>query len=400
MARKSRKNQADTPKSMEFRTYKTAIYARLSREGQKKEKIETQIEEVRKYIQVRSVFELVDVYADDGYSGTNFQRPQFERLMEDLRNRKINCIIVKDLSRFAREHIGAEDYLNNIFPFLGVRFIAVNDGYDNLNIEPQEYFLASFKNLAHAHFAQETSRKVSMAKRALQEQGKFIGSKVSFGYKRDPNDKHKLMIDEEQAPIIREIFERVSTGESIADICRALNRREISDYQWTVSRLWAILKKELYKGTLVQRQTVTALYRNEEMHKVPENEQIRIENAVPAIVDSELWEKAHAAIAARSAKKHEGIPENPYKNLVFCGKCGKKISSGFRRDIPDFVFNCMSCKSGVFAKGKHLNQAVIKHLKLSVDTAITGALMCEKINKILLFDRNNIVFQDKDGDKI
>lgn len=400
MARKSRKNQADTPKSMEFHTYKTAIYARLSREGQKKEKIETQIEEVRKYIQGRSVFELVDVYADDGYSGTNFHRPQFERLMEDLRNRKINCIIVKDLSRFAREHIGAEDYLNNIFPFLGVRFIAVNDGYDNLNIEPQEYFLASFKNLAHAHFAQETSRKVSMAKRALQEQGKFIGSKPAFGYRRDPDDKHRLIINEDEAVIVREIFERVSNGETISQICKDLNQREISDYQWTVNRLWVILKKELYKGTLVQRQTVIALYRNEEMHKVPENEQIRIENAVPAIVAPELWEKAHAAITARSAKKHEGIPENPYKNLVLCGKCGKKISSGFRRDIHDFVFNCMSCKSGVFAKGKHLNQAVINHLKLSVDTVITRTLLHEKINKILIFEKNNIVFRDKDGDKI
>lgn len=301
MARKSRKNQADTPKNMEFKVYKTAIYARLSREGQKKETIETQIEEVRNYIQSRSVFELVDVYADDGYSGTNFQRPEFERLMEDLRNRRINCIVVKDLSRFAREHIGAEDYLNNIFPFLGVRFIAVNDGYDNLNIEPQEYFLASFKNLAHAHFALETSRKVSMAKKALQEQGKFIGSKVSFGYKRDPNDKHKLIIDEEQAPIIREIFTRIAAGEKIKQIVSDFNQRELYDAHWTYERVYLILKKELYKGTLVQRRFTRSLYKNEPYHRTTKSEQIRCENVVPAIVDEELWQRAWDTLLHKKA---------------------------------------------------------------------------------------------------
>ena len=117
MARKSRKNP--TIEKVNFKVYNTAIYARLSKENQTFEKIETQIEEVRNYMENRKIFELVDIYSDNGYSGTNFKRPEFERLMEDIRNRKINCIIIRDLSRFAREHIGAKDYLNNIFPFLG-----------------------------------------------------------------------------------------------------------------------------------------------------------------------------------------------------------------------------------------------------------------------------------------
>ncbi len=126
MARKSRKNHENITEKISFKVYKTAIYARLSKKNQQSEKIESQIEELKNYIKSRRIFELVDIYADDGYSGTNFQRPEFERLMEDVRSRKIDCIIVRDLSRFAREHIGAEDYLNNIFPFLGVRFIAIN----------------------------------------------------------------------------------------------------------------------------------------------------------------------------------------------------------------------------------------------------------------------------------
>lgn len=398
VARKSRKNQPITPESMEFKVYKTAIYARLSREGQKEETIETQIEEVRRYIENRRIFELVDVYADNGYSGTSFQRPEFERLMEDLRNRKIDCIIVKDLSRFAREHIGAEDYLNNIFPFLGVRFIAVNDGYDNLNIEPQEYFLASFKNLAHAHFAAETSRKVAMAKRTLQEQGKFIGSRVSFGYRRDPDDKHKLIIDEEKAPFVRVLFERVAAGETLSAVCRDFNQYDTSGYQWTIPRLWAMLKKEQYKGTLVQRMTVTSFYKNEEMRRVPKEEQIRIENAVPAIVEPELWEKAQAAIVARHADRHRHAPENPYQNLVFCGKCGRKTASGFRSDIPDFTFNCTKCKSGVFAKGEQLNHAIREHLELPEQEPITRTLLLERFSRILIFDKKHFAFEDKAGD--
>lgn len=394
MARKSRKNKSDAADNLEFTVYKTAIYARLSREGQKKETISAQIEEVKRYIDARHAFELVDVYADDGYSGTNFRRPEFERLMEDLRNHRINCIIVKDLSRFAREYIGAEDYLNNIFPFLGVRLIAVNDDYDNLNIEPQEYFLASFKNLAHAHFAQETSRKVSMAKRALQEQGKFIGSKVSFGYRRDPNDKHKLLIDEEQAAIVRELFQRVAAGETVSKVCSDFNLREPSGYRWDVTRLCAILKKEIYKGTLVQRQSVTSLYKNEAMHRLPKSEQIRIENAVPAIIEPELWERANAVVAARNARRHEGIPENPYRGLTFCGKCGRRTTSGFRRDIPDFTFNCTKCKNGVFAKGKHLQLAVCEYLQLPESAEITGELLHEKFSRILIFSKDNIVFED------
>lgn len=395
MARKSRKNQADSTEKIKFRVYKTAVYARLSRENQEFEKIETQIEEIRNYIENRRIFELVDIYADNGYSGTNFQRPEFECLMEDVRNRKIDCIIVRDLSRFAREHIGAEDYLNNIFPFLGVRFIAINDGYDNLNLEPQEYFLASFKNLAHAYFAQETSQKVSMAKRELQKQGKFIGSKPSFGYKRDPEDKHKLIVNEEEAVIVREIFERVANGETTTEISKDLIQREEKGGIWTVSKICKFLKKEIYKGTLVQHQTEESLYKNEKFHKISENERIKIEGAVPAIVSPELWEEANAKIAERQAKQHEGVPENPYKNLVFCGKCRKKVSCSFQRRNSDFVFNCERCRSGVFSSGKNMNIEMRNHLKLPEDTEITKDLLNERFEKILIFDRKNIVFIDR-----
>lgn len=393
MARKSRKQQPESDASYEV--YRTAIYARLSREAQEQETIEAQIDVVRKYIENRHIFQLVDVYADNGYSGTNFQRPAFQRLMEDLRNGKINCIIVKDLSRFAREHIGAEDYLNNIFPFLGVRFIAINDDYDNTHIEPQEYFLASFKNLVHAYFAQETSRKVSMAKHSLQEQGKYIGSKPPFGYIRDPEDKHKLIPDAEAAPVIREIFERAAKGETIRSICEDFNQRGLCDLRWTSPRIYAILKREVYKGTLVQRHTVTALYKNEKIHAVPKEEQIRIENGVSAIVTPEIWEKVQKILIDRNPQMLGGHAPNPYRGLTVCGHCGKKIAGEYRPKHAYFVF---FCKAHVYATNIVLDCAVRKYLNLTEDAEITSDILHNAFDRIIVFDRETITFQDKGGE--
>lgn len=305
MARKSRKNRSMESLNTNVKIYKTAIYARLSREAQKTETIEAQIDLIKQHIEKRPQFQLVDTYADNGYTGTNFDRPEFQRLMEDLRNRKIDCIIVKDLSRFAREHIGASDYLNNIFPFLGVRFISVNDGYDNINIEPEEYFIASFKNLAHAHFAAETSRKVAMAKRNLQEQGKFIGNRAKFGYSIAPEDCHKLIINEEQAAVVREIFKRAADGEKIADIHGDITNRENAVFKGAVGTVFRMLRNELYKGTLVNRLTTTSFYNNETLKRVPKEQQLRFENAVPAIVDPELWIKVQQVIDERISKRRK-----------------------------------------------------------------------------------------------
>ena len=395
MARKSRKHFPDENENV---IYRTVIYARLSRENPEQEKIETQIDEIRNYILKKPMFRLVNIYADNGYSGMNFNRPAFQQMMEDLRNRKIDCIVVRDLSRFAREHIGAEDYLNNIFPFLGVRFISIRDDYDNIHIEPQEYFIASFKNFAHSYMAQETSRKVSTVKQQMQEQGKFIGSAVSYGYMRDPSDKHKLIPEPEQAAVIREIFQRTANGEKVREICNILNEKETSGYVWSDFRIYAILKKEIYKGILVQRQTVTAMYKNKPMQRVPKEQQIRLENAVPAIVSPELWQKAQNALAERVRKKHEGIPENPYSGLVFCNQCGKRLSGGFRRDLQDFNFNCARCRNGVFAKGWHINQAVFSYLKIPDTTKITRIFLSEKFEKILITSKNQIDFIEKGGD--
>ena len=396
MARKSRKRDTMTEISTGT-VYRTAIYARLSRESQQSEKIETQIEEVLKFIENKPFFKLVETFADNGFSGTNFHRPEFERMMEEVRNGNINCIIVKDLSRFAREHVGAEDYLNNIFPFLGVRFIAVNDDYDNIHIEPQEYFMASFKNLAHAYFAQETSRKVIMTKHRLQEQGKFIGSRPAYGYMRSPVDKHELIPHPEQAAIVREIFSKAADGETSGEICAALNQKQTDGYVWTLPRICAILRKEIYKGTLVQRTSTQAFYKNEPKHQLPKKEQIRIENAVPPIVTPELWQAAQDAFADRRSQNSN--IELPYYGFVFCARCGKKLSARYDRRLSDYIMNCSRCKNGVYARGSYVLQAIQRTFDLPQNEPVRKEHM-QSVDKILLTDKTHIVVCLKGADVV
>jgi DNA invertase Pin-like site-specific DNA recombinase len=387
MARKSRKEHNNIPADG-FKTWRTAVYARLSRENHENESetIETQIEEIKQYLEKRKIFVLADVYADNGYSGTNFDRPQFQRLMEDIRERKIDCIVVKDLSRFAREHIDAEDFLNNIFPFLGIRFIAINDNYDNINIEPQEYFMAQFRNFANAHFAKETSRKVVQAKRILQEQGKYIGSRPPYGYAKNPANKHKLIIVDAEAEIVREIFRRAADGEALQSVCDDLNLRGVlqrSGVEWNTVRLYSFLRNEAYIGTLIQRTTERAYYKDMELRQVPKEEQIRIENAIPAIIEREIFEKVQKIIDNRKSKKHEGIPENPYKDKVFCGKCGRKVTVGYKRSISAFVYQCNVCRSGVYSSQKNL------------ENRLGGRK--NRVKKILITSKDEIEFSFKRG---
>lgn len=395
MARKSRKNKAVA--SPVVKKYMTAIYARISSDKQGEDSIDSQIEYVKDYVLKDNAFELVDVYTDEGYTGTNFNRPEFKRMMEDLRNGKINCIVVKDLSRFAREHIGAGDYLNNIFPFLGVRFIAIMDGYDNINVKPEEYFLASFISLAHAHYAAETSHKTANSIRARQKQGKYIGRSCAYGYAHDPNDYHRLIIVEEQATVIREIFERVAAGEKPNDVRIDLNSRKVLDPPWSPERMRNTLKNEYYKGTLVLRRSMTSLYKGEKKHSIPKEQQLRFENSdrVPVIVSPKIWQKAQDTIAARRAAR-EDAPECKYKGLVFCASCGGYIRPGYVHRDNAYHFCCRKCRIANTID-RVLDIAVKEHLGLSDDTKISADLLNKHFQKIFLCGKKHFSFQISDS---
>ena len=190
--------------------------------------IVNQRELVEQYISSKSDLELVDYYIDDGYSGTNFNRPGFERLLQDMKNKKINCIIVKDLSRFARNHIEADMYFENIFPVLNIRFISVIENIDSFeNPDSMDNLIVPFKNLLNDAYAKDISKKVKSALTAKRLNGEFIGTSATYGYIKNPKDKHKLIIDEEASKHVVQIFNGIIEGKTVSEIANELNKNNI-----------------------------------------------------------------------------------------------------------------------------------------------------------------------------
>ena len=213
--------------------WKAALYIRLSREdGDKVESnsITSQREILKEYLKLHPDIELHDFYIDDGWSGTNFDRPGFIRMMEDIYSGDVNCVIVKDLSRFGRNYTDAGNYLDNIFVRLQIRFIALNNGIDtatnNMNAATR-CITVGVQNVINESLAATTSVNVRGTLNVNREQGKFIGSFASYGYMKDPNDHHKLIIDPETAPVVRMIFEKFIDGCSIIGIAKELNEMGI-----------------------------------------------------------------------------------------------------------------------------------------------------------------------------
>ena len=217
-----------TPEAHEWRC---GVYLRLSREdGDKLESdsIVNQRKIIDRYLAKNDDLNVYDFYIDDGFTGSNFERPGLKKLMEDIRNRKINCILVKDLSRFGRNYYETGRYLEVVFPLLQVRFIAVNDFIDSYK-DPQscQNASASFKNVMNDEYCKDISRKVRSSFLAKKKRGEYLGSVALYGYRKDPEDRHKLLIDPEAAETVKLIYRLFAEGYSIYNIGLQLDERGI-----------------------------------------------------------------------------------------------------------------------------------------------------------------------------
>ena len=301
--------------------WKAALYIRLSREdGDKVESnsITSQREILKEYLKLHPDIELHDFYIDDGWSGTNFDRPGFIRMMEDIYSGDVNCVIVKDLSRFGRNYTDAGNYLDNIFVRLQIRFIALNNGIDtatnNMNAATR-CITVGVQNVINESLAATTSVNVRGTLNVNREQGKFIGSFASYGYMKDPNDHHKLIIDPETAPVVRMIFEKFIDCCSIIGIAKDLNEMGIPnptaykklkgfnykhpagkklDGLWPDSSVRRILRNEMYVGNMVQGKNTTISYKIKQCRAIPKEDWIIVEGTHEAIVDRDTFDKAQS----------------------------------------------------------------------------------------------------------
>ena len=350
--------------------YRTAIYLRLSREDGDKfesDSISNQRKLIQDYIADKSEFCLVDEYVDDGYSGSNFERPGWKQLYEDLECGAVNCIIVKDLSRFGRNYIEVGRYLQMIFPVLGVRLIAINDNFDTSNEwQNGDSLTVPMKNLINDIYCKDISTKVSTQLAAMRKRGECTSAFVPYGYKKDPKNHSKLTVDDETAPTVKQIFIWKLEGYGNHTIARKLNEQGVlSPYEYRVGKgdkmncgfkqndkaLWAagsvynILHNECYTGTIVQGKWRKMDYRSKEKVLLPKEEWTRVEGTHEAIIDTELFDMVQK-IMQKEMKMTDGECAEMLSGFLFCGECGRQMTlqPSYYKGKKYRYYTCKDCR--------------------------------------------------------
>lgn len=356
MARKSRKKdtamEVPVPVAKE-KVYSAALYARISVENDHKREVDsigTQIQLLKDFASEHLDMEVFDIYCDDDITGTNFERPEFSRMMVDIRDGKVNCVIVKDLSRLGRNYIESGEYIEMVFPFLGVRFIAVTDRFDSKY--QQADISVQLRNMANEMYAKDISKKICSSMRSIQEQGKFAGSKAPYGYLLDPDDKHHLIIDPETAPIVKEMFEMLADGCTQHYIATTLEARGIpspgrvlynrgvvqadkfKNSHWYMQTVHKILIDQIYLGWMVSGKFRSDYYTTGQKGSkpVPKEEWIITKGTHEPIVTEALFNEAQKYF--EDIQKDLGMVSKPasksklasiFKGHLRCGECGQAM---------------------------------------------------------------------------
>ena len=339
--------------------YKVGAYIRLSRDDKYSESdsIENQKRVIEQYIKEHDDFEIVDYYIDNGFSGANFDRPEFVQLCFDIAKKKINCVIVKDLSRFGRDSGWCKVYLSETFNEYNIRFISINDkldNYENPNFTDDLEF--SLLNLVYEQYAVDISQKVSAVKHMQQEKGDFIGVTAPYGYLKDPKDCHKFIVDKYAANIIRRIFDMTLECKSRNEISDVLNKEKIltpSKYKsdvtgvtskntitsnkWNSEMISKILKNETYIGTLIQGKFKKPIRKQKRMIKTDKEEWKIVENHHEGIIDKDKFN------AVQNIINFSHIVQDEDELLISKLKCEHCHSGFYRKKSKGYYYYI--CKS-------------------------------------------------------
>ena len=330
------------------------IYSRLSVDkcDKKNESIDVQIQIAKEYIDQFNNIELVECYSDLGKTGTNFAREEFERMMSDVRQNKINCVIVKDLSRFGRNYIETGNYIEKIFPFFNVRFISVTDDYDShRNQGTNDHLGVNLKNIVNELYARDCADKVRTIKKSKLEQGCYIGGIPSYGYyAKWVNGKKILFPEEGTSDVVKKIYELFDNGKKISEIISYLHGQRIhrpKEYrclghvyceegevlkQWSDTTIHTILTNHVYIGTLVQIRIDGKVCRGRGRRDIEPEEVIMVEHTHEPIIDDNTFYRISSIIEDKGAKEIQRKKqpqsialEDIYKDLIYCGECGHKL---------------------------------------------------------------------------
>ena len=402
--------------------WSVALYIRLSQEdednGKEKQEsnsVTSQKTLLNEYVKEYDDLIIYDTYIDDGFTGTDFNRPAFQRLLEDMRNGEINCVIVKDLSRLGRNYIEVGNYIEQVFPLFNIRFIAINDMVDSFkNPSSTNTILVPFKNLINDEYCRDTSIKIRTALNSKKKRGEFIGAFPSYGYIKDSKDKHKLIIDKSVANIVRKIFDwNVNEGLGKISICHRLNELGIlnptghkklelrenynncaikdNTYTWTPSTIRNILSNEIYIGNTIQGKRRTKSYKIHKVEKVSKDEWIRVENTHEAIIDKETFRKSQI-LSVKDTKVSQTTKKlSIWAGLLKCADCkramNKKTSTNkLGKSYEYYICSTYRKKSNKLCtkhtiKVENLTKIVLKVVNFHIDLLVNINRIIEEIQK-------------------
>ncbi|OOO69917.1 hypothetical protein BS638_00585 [Clostridium tepidum] len=372
----------------------------------------------------------IEEFIDEGYSGSTTSRPGLDRLLAKVKEQKIDCIIVKDMSRFMRNYIEMGDYLENIFPFMGVRFIAINDGYDSSKETQNGTELdIQFKNLLNDYYSRDISEKMTTALYTARKQGKYTTGTPPYGYLKDPKDKYKLIIDEAVSDNVRYIFQLILEGHTLNETAKILNdegvitararRKEIKGYDayanrwestveetiWSASMVRRIVKNEAYTGTFVFNKSTKSKLDGGKVIYHPKEDWIRIYDNHEALISKETFDEVGKTLKSRHRNSFRGS-KSKYKNsplatFVRCNKCGYKIRFGKSSNGKELIginLYCYHCRmleqEEKLPHYKELEKEVFEILKdkFHIDKAEKKKLLDEQKE---LYDKNDQLLKKK-----
>ena len=378
--------------------YRTAIYCRLSKDDDQvgeSVSIETQKMMLTDYCREQG-YEIFDIYIDDGFSGLNYNRPGFMRMLDDIDSGKINLVVTKDLSRLGRDYIQTGYFIDVYFNRKRIRYIAINDGIDTIQNNND---IAPFKNILNDMYAKDLSRKVKLAKQQRALKGYYISGQPPFGYIPDPNNRNRLIVDDEAAEIVKRIFKLAAEGNSFLGISRKLTElgtitpgaykakngdtrfircltNEKSSTTWSYQTVRSILLDSVYKGDMVNHKTEIINYKTKESVLVPREEYIIVPNRHEAIIVPEEFEKVQQILQARRNERRHNY-ENVFKGKVFCLECGTPMNLIARIDRKGNkkpLFNCFNhiknpqeCKHYHAVLYEDLYNEILKRIQLIFD---------------------------------
>jgi DNA invertase Pin-like site-specific DNA recombinase len=343
-------------------------------------------------------------FCDDGYSGKNFDRPGMKRLIEAARNGGIQCIVVKDLSRFGRDYITVGNYISRVFPFLGVRFISVNDRFDSQRKGDLDSLDTSFRTLIYDLYSRDLSRKVRSAKKNLAERGVYINPVAPYGYVKDPNDKHHLMIAPVAADVVKRIFCMVAEGNSTAKVAQVLNAEHAptpsankagtssAHANWSGENFWSrkmvswIIRDRQYIGSFVYGKRVRDQIGVHRQVKVNLDDWIVVDNRHEPIISKELFQKAQEQLGGEFRQTNGHVKQDyPLHRKVYCGVCGMAIvrrakkAPYYRCDTRNSLPDAECCREKIYEQ--EILDAVTEAIRMQAHCAVEAEHILEARRK-------------------